>query len=122
MGCAYYLFEYGLDWRKKLGLPVFQLPAGINRRAWAGFQMGFLVVVLFPVFEPPVTTVAGIAFMLPALVGFLIDWFIVSGWINRQVTSVDQIFSRTQQWSHSVLQPGLRIAIVVMIGYLVSQS
>ncbi|MEX2490006.1 MAG: CDP-alcohol phosphatidyltransferase family protein, partial [Pseudomonadales bacterium] len=122
LGCAYYLFQFGIYHRRKLGLPVYQLPPGIYRRAWAGFQMGFLVVVLLPVFQPPVTTIAGIAFMLPALIGFVIDWLIVSGRINRQATGVVQLFDRLQHFTQSGLQPLVRIAIFVMLVSVVAQS
>jgi CDP-diacylglycerol--glycerol-3-phosphate 3-phosphatidyltransferase len=42
--------------------------------------MGFLAVVLLPVFTPPATHVAAALFGLPLLVGFARDWLSVSGW------------------------------------------
>ena len=93
-GAAYYLFHGGLMCRERLGLPIFPLPLALHRRAWAGFQMGFLVVTLWPLFGPPVTSLAGFAFMLPALIGFFIDWFTVSGLINRDSEAVDCFFRK----------------------------
>lgn len=121
-GVAYYLFHGGLIWRKRQGLPVYPLPPALHRRAWAGFQMGFLAVVLWPLFSPPVTTVAGIAFMFPALFGFAIDWLIVSGRIDRQSEPVDRFFRRLTSISQSVLQPALRLGIVVMLGAMLERS
>jgi CDP-diacylglycerol--glycerol-3-phosphate 3-phosphatidyltransferase len=121
-GVAYYLFHGGLIWRKRQGLPVYPLPPALHRRAWAGFQMGFLAVVLWPLFSPPVTTVAGIAFMFPALVGFAIDWLIVSGRIDRQSEPVDRFFRRLTSISQSVLQPVLRLGIVVILGAMLERS
>ena len=83
MGAAYYLFHAGLSVRRMRGLPIYPLPPAMHRRAWAGFQMGYLVVALWPLFYPPVTRIAGFAFMLPTLTGFVIDWLVVSGRLKR---------------------------------------
>ena len=41
--------------------------------------MGFVAVVLFPVFSPPGTFLAAAIFAIPFLIGFTLDWFTVSG-------------------------------------------
>lgn len=115
MGIAYYLFQGGISWRKHKGLPVYPLPPAMHRRAWAGFQMGYLVVALWPLFYPPITVVAGFAFMLPALIGFVIDWMIVSGRIDRAAASTDRIFRQLTRFSQAFLQPALRVAIVTLL-------
>jgi CDP-diacylglycerol--glycerol-3-phosphate 3-phosphatidyltransferase len=122
LGIAYYLFRSGIAWRKTVGLPVYPLPPAMHRRAWAGFQMGFLVAVLWPLFYPPVTTLAGFAFMLPALVGFVVDWLIVSGRIDRQAEPVDRFFRRLAHFSYSTLQPALRVAVPLMLAVSVGQT
>jgi CDP-diacylglycerol--glycerol-3-phosphate 3-phosphatidyltransferase len=109
-------------WRKTRGLPVYTLPQALHRRAWAGFQMGFLVVALWPLFYPPVTSLAGFAFMLPVLIGFAIDWLIVSGHINRQTEEVDLFFRRLTNFSQTVLQPAMRIVIVILLTVSLAQS
>ena len=114
-GAAYYLFHGGLMWRERLGLPIFPLPPALHRRAWAGFQMGFLVVTLWPLFGPPVTSLAGFAFMLPALIGFFIDWLTVSGRINRDSEAVDCFFRKLSGFGETFAQPALRLAIVVLL-------
>ena len=121
-GIAYYLFHAGILWRNARGLPVYPLPPALHRRAWAGFQMGFLAVALWPLFYPPVTTLAGFAFMLPAVLGFLIDWLIVSGRINRQADAVNQRFQRLTDFSQTVLQPALRVVVVVTLAVSLLQS
>jgi len=122
VGIAYYLFQAGMLWRKSRELPVYPLPPAFHRRAWAGFQMGFLVVALWPLFFPPVTKVAGFAFMTPVLLGFIIDWLFVSGRIKEQAGGGSQRFQELGVLSHSVLQPALRIAVVVLIVVSVLQS
>ncbi len=114
-GAAYYVFHGGLLWRQHEGLPVYPLPPALHRRAWAGFQMGFLVVALWPWFYPPVTTLAGFAFMLPALIGFIVDWLFVSGRLSRQNPATDRFFQRLAEFSQSLLQPALRVLIVVLL-------
>jgi hypothetical protein len=62
-----------------LGLTVYELASNSTRRPFAGAQMGFAVVVLYPLFSPPGTTFAAALFAVPFLVGFMIDWLQVSG-------------------------------------------
>lgn len=108
---AYYLFQGGLYWRNKQHKPVYLLPLNMSRRAIAGFQMGFLAVVLWPILAPPATTVAGFAFMLPLLGGFLIDWFIVSGRINLEKTTISRFFNLTDKATHQFILPIFRLCI-----------
>ena len=115
MGAAYYLFHAGLLVRRMRGLTIYPLPPAMHRRAWAGFQMGYLVVALWPLFYPPVTRVAGFAFMLPTLTGFVIDWLVVSGRLERDSEVTRLRFDRLTLFSHAVLQPGLRLAIVTLL-------
>jgi CDP-diacylglycerol--glycerol-3-phosphate 3-phosphatidyltransferase len=121
-GAAYYLFHMGLLWRKSRGLPIHPLPPAIHRRVWAGFQMGYLVVALWPLFHPPLTWLGGFAFMLPALIGFLVDWLIVSGRINRQADAVNRCFTRLTGFSLTILQPGLRLVVVMTLALSLWQS
>ncbi len=121
-GLAYYLFHGGVMWRERRGLPVYPLPSAPHRRAWAGFQMGFLVVVLWPLFGPPVTLLAGFAFMFPPLIGFLIDWLIVSGSIDRQSESADRFFQKLTKFGQTFAQPALRLAVVVMMAATLGRS
>lgn len=119
---AYYLFQWGMYRRKLQGLPVHKLPPNIMRRAWAGFQMGFIGVVLFPLFTPPLTTVAGFAFMLPVLIGFCIDWLVVSGQIDRQNVVTQKWFARAWGFNQAVMQPLLRLIVVLVVLLLIGQS
>ena len=121
-GLAYYLFHGGVMWRERRGLPVYPLPSAPHRRAWAGFQMGFLVVVLWPLFGPPVTLLAGFTFMFPPLIGFLIDWLIVSGSIDRQSESADRFFQKLTKFGQTFAQPALRLAVVVMMAATLGRS
>ena len=122
LGIAYYFFHGGILLRKRRGQPVHPLPPSIHRRAWAGFQMGFLVVALWPVFYPPITVIAGFAFMLPALIGFFLDWLIVSGRVNREAEAANNLLQRLTVFSQTVLQPTLRVVVVVTLIMSLLQS
>lgn len=112
---AYYLFVFGLYWREKHRRPVYPLLPSQLRRAFAGFQMGFIALVLLPPFPANITQLLGIAFMLPILIGFYIDWLVVSGRIDGTKPSTLDSFSRIDQASKTILQPGLRVAIALLL-------
>lgn len=115
VSCAYYLLQWGIRYRHKAGLPVFALQPKLSRRAIAGFQMGFIAVVLFPIFEPPATWIAGIAFMLPVLAGFMLDWLAASGAIAKISYVNQEVLERGKSVIHCVSQPLLRLALVGML-------
>ncbi len=83
VGLARYLYLSVEGWRRRRGLPVHPLPTSMVRRALAGIQMGFLAVVLWPIFTPPATYWAAYAFGLPFLVHFLWDGLTMVGWISQ---------------------------------------
>jgi CDP-diacylglycerol--glycerol-3-phosphate 3-phosphatidyltransferase len=78
VGTAYYVFIFGIWWRRKRGLPVVALPPRPYARIIAGFQMGLAGVALLPIFDPTFTFIAAYIFMTPLLAGFLRDWQVVS--------------------------------------------
>jgi len=118
---AYYLFQWGIYRRKKLGQHIYTLPPNRLRRAWAGFQMGFIGIVLLPLFTPPVTVVAGFAFMLPVMIGFTIDWLIVSGRIDRQRSDTAMIFTCIENSIQTIFQLALRCTLAVTLIWTVRQ-
>ncbi len=115
VSCAYYLFQWGLRYHQKNNLPLFALKPKLSRRAIAGFQMGFIAVVLFPVFQPPATRIAGFAFMLPVLIGFLIDWLVVSGRISERSFINHSILKRGEKVISFFIQPVLRLLLAGLL-------
>ena len=79
LGLARYLFLIGIWLRQKLSWPVYPMQDSVHRRVFAGFQMGFMSVVLWPIVPPLPATIAGTIFALPTALGFLRDWFITAG-------------------------------------------
>ncbi|TAK14194.1 MAG: CDP-alcohol phosphatidyltransferase family protein [Anaerolineae bacterium] len=93
-GFARYFFVFGLWQRRRRGLPVFDLPPNPARRVFAALQMGLVTGLLFPIFEPPATTVAATAFMLPFLTGFVYDWLHVSGRMGQGDSASSEPWAR----------------------------
>jgi CDP-diacylglycerol--glycerol-3-phosphate 3-phosphatidyltransferase len=115
VSAAYYFFQLGLYWRKRHGLPVYPLIPSKLRRALAGFQMGFIAVVLWPPFLAPMTLVIGIAFMVPVLLGFCVDWLVVSGKIQPQSHTTAGIFGNIALFSTTCFQPALRLLLLLAL-------
>jgi CDP-diacylglycerol--glycerol-3-phosphate 3-phosphatidyltransferase len=115
VSAAYYVFQLGLSWRKRQGLAVYPLAPNKLRRALAGFQMGFIAVVLWPPFLAPMTLVIGIAFMVPVLLGFCVDWLAVSGKIRPQSPTTAGIFGNIALFSTTYFQPALRLLLLVAL-------
>jgi phosphatidylglycerophosphate synthase len=115
LSAAYYIYQWGLQRRHRLGLVVHVLPPNPLRRTLAGFQMGFVSIALWPLLNPTLTTIASLAFMLPVLFGFVADWWVVSGRLQPQALSVLEIFSER------FFQPGLRILLVMLV-FLVAKD
>lgn len=110
---AYYLFVFGIRWRHHRNLPVLPLPPSALRRTLAGAQMGFVATALWPPIQPQLSQVTGVAFMLPLLLGFCIDWLVVSARLN-----IDSVNSACQQFAAHASQrllPLLRLLLVAAL-------
>lgn len=79
VSAAYYLFQWGIRWRRQRGRPVYALPPSQIRRTLAGAQMVLVAFALWPPLPGAVTQWLGIALMIPLLLGFCRDWLHVSG-------------------------------------------
>jgi CDP-diacylglycerol--glycerol-3-phosphate 3-phosphatidyltransferase len=66
--------------------------------------MGFLAVVLFPLFSPPGTTIVATLFMIPFVVGFLSDWKLTS-------TGEEPLDAFSRVFNQPLLRRGIPLAI-----------
>lgn len=82
---ARYIFLFGIWLRKTLGKPIYPLHPSTMRRMFAGLQMGFLAVILWPVMAPPASLVVATFFGIPFFIGFCLDWLVVSSVIQAEV-------------------------------------
>lgn len=103
LSAAYYVYQWRLQCRSNLGLPVHESPPNPLRRTLAGFQMAFVAMALWPVLNPVLTSCVGLAFMLPVLFGFAVDWLVVTGRLPPQVLNTLELFSC------GYFQPALRV-------------
>jgi CDP-diacylglycerol---glycerol-3-phosphate 3-phosphatidyltransferase len=124
---AFYFFRMGMNWRITRQLPVYPLLPSLLRRTLAGFQMGFVAAVLLPCFSATSTQLLGVLFMSPLLIGFLVDWLVVSGRIvtfdeisQNQITP--EFFNRLEQLNLRVVQPVLRIILCILLVLFYQQS
>ncbi len=119
---ARYIFLAGIWLRVRLGKPVYDLPPSRSRRPLAGVQMGFMAVMLWPLFSPPVTYLAATLFAIPFLAGFTRDWFLVSGMVKPawKTSGVSELRSSAiRRIATDWLPVGLRLAVVaLMVGPL----
>lgn len=79
MGGLFYAYRLSLWWRRRRGRRVHPVPEDAWRSRIGGMQVGFLCVVLWPVFTPPLTTGVGIVVITAVLVSFARDWFVATG-------------------------------------------
>lgn len=78
LAVARFLFVWSAQWRARRNLPVHDLPPSQYRRYWAGFQMGFLTVALWPIAPPSGVMLVGLVYLGPILAGFMRDWLVMS--------------------------------------------
>ena len=121
LSVAFYVFQWGLQWRRNRGLAVYVLMPSQLRRAMAGFQMGFVALVLLPLFEARQTLLCSFAFMIPVLLGFAVDWLVVSGRIDTQASATKRVFARLAVFSANIFQPALRVFLFVGLLFLARQ-
>jgi CDP-diacylglycerol--glycerol-3-phosphate 3-phosphatidyltransferase len=112
VGLARYLFLAGLWLRKRLGKPVYEAPPSIARRGFAGLQMGFIAVILWPLFSPPATHIAAALFALPFLAGFLRDWLFVSGVLRPGSKLPGGLQSALTRWLPVFLRLGIAALVL----------
>lgn len=108
LSMAYYLYRWALQQRANCGLPIYPVPANPLRRSLAGFQMGFIAMSLWPVLNLSFTIIASIAFMLPVLFGFVVDWGVLCGRLKPQ------LLGQLANASTDFFQPSLRLVLLLL--------
>ncbi|MDR0781279.1 MAG: CDP-alcohol phosphatidyltransferase family protein [Pseudomonadales bacterium] len=112
---AYYWFVAGLYWRRWHEQPVHPLLPSALRRTLAGCQMGFVALVLWPTLAAPLTRWLGLCFMLPLLLGFMRDWWQVSGRYDPQSPANTARRQRCSAILEFSVLPGLRAVLMVAL-------
>lgn len=121
LGLGRPLFVLGLRLRQRWGLPEYAMTPSVHRRVVAGTLMGFVMILLFPVFEPPATHIASIVFGLPVVLSFLRDWFVVTGWIVPTHPWYRWLHKTLSALVFVWLPPGLRMVAAGLAAWLLWQ-
>lgn len=119
LSVAYYIYQWGLASRRRRGLPIFPTVPNPLRRTLAGFQMGFIALILWPLVSAPVARIVGVIFMLPVLLGFILDWLVVCGYIKPQQPTAENFFLCVQRYSRNFFLPLLRLLITALVLLLI---
>ena len=122
LGLGRQLFIFGIWVRKRLGRPVYDLPPSDNRRVIAGFQMGFISTILWPVFTPPLTTLACILFSIPLAGSFGRDWLVVSGLFDAESLRYQTLRRRVKHTLEGWLPLLCRVAAFGLMIQLMTKS
>jgi len=93
LGLGRPLFVLGLWLRSRTGRPNYELPPSEHRRIIAGFQTGFVSLVLWPLWLPAVTLLAAYVMAVPLIFSFGRDWLVVSGVLD----AASPLYQRTRQ-------------------------
>ncbi len=83
VGSARYVFVLGKWIRKKIDKPVFELTNKSSRLIIADAQRFLLFIAILPLFGSSLTRIIASLLMIPFLGGFVRDWLIVIGAIER---------------------------------------
>lgn len=116
LGLARYLFIFGLWLRRRLGHPIHEMPPSTHRRVFAGLQMGFLSVVLWPILPRPMAVIAGTLFAAATGAGFLRDWLVVSGTLDPASGRYRRVQRLLYRLLATFLPPMWRLALLVSMG------
>ena len=114
LGLGRQLFVMGMWLLGRAGKPVYDLPPSEHRRMIAGFQTGFITVVLWPLWPPEVTLPAAYFMAIPLIFSFGRDWLVVSGVVNAS----SQGYQRVRTWGKVAIEGWLplvaRLAAAVL--------
>ena len=119
LGLARYLFLAGLWLRRRLGRPIANMPPSAHRRVFAGFQMGFLSVVLWPIVPQSMATIAGSLFAAATGLGFLRDWLVASGALDPAASGYRRVQGMLYRLFAIWLPPLWRLLLVMALANMV---
>lgn len=117
LGATYYVFQGALALRRRLALPIHdeRLRPTPHARMFAGYQMGLVATVLYPVLGPPGTSIAATLFMIPTLVLFGREWMVVTGRLDPEAgRAAVAAGRRLLSLGLPVLRAGVAAALVVL--------
>jgi CDP-diacylglycerol--glycerol-3-phosphate 3-phosphatidyltransferase len=115
IGLARYFFVFGLWLRQRRSLPLYALPPSKHRRIFAGFQMAFMSVVLWPIVPATGAAIAGTLFALATSASFLRDWLVTIGWLDLDTAVYQQWRRRVYRVTAVYLPPIFRLVLFISL-------
>ncbi len=112
------LFVAGLWLRKRAGKPNRDLSPSDNRRVIAAYQTGFISVMLWPVFTPPLSTLASYLFAIPLIYSFGRDWLVVSYGIDPNSAGYQRARAAIKTFFEGWLPLAARVVAVTLTGLI----
>lgn len=114
------LFVLGMGVRERMDLPNFPMTASTNRRMVAGLLMGFMCVILWPIWSPIESYLAGLFFGGAVAVSFARDWLVVIGWLDPSSARYQMAIRVLSTLFFSHLPLVLRIVTPVAIFFVIN--
>jgi len=122
IGLARYFFLFGLWLRAKWGLENKPMSPSTHRRVFAGLQMGFMSVVLWPILPAAGVTIAALLFGSATAVSFLRDWFVIVGWLDPQSLAYQRWQRRLVHLFSTQLPPLFRLIFAICALILITTT
>ncbi|HHY57162.1 MAG TPA: CDP-alcohol phosphatidyltransferase family protein [Chloroflexi bacterium] len=122
LGLGRQLFIFGIWVRQRLGWPVFDLPPSDHRRLIAGFQTGFISIILWPTWTTEVAMAAAWLFAVPLLFSFGRDWLVVSATLDAASPGYQRVRQRAKLIFEQWLPPLVRLLGAALVGWMIVQG
>ncbi|MFM7584379.1 MAG: CDP-alcohol phosphatidyltransferase family protein [Caldilinea sp.] len=122
LGLGRQLFILGLWIRRRLNWPVLDLQPSDHRRLIAGFQTGFISIVLWPLWTDQVALYLAWLFAGPLIFSFGRDWLVVSTTVDVSSAHYQRIRQQTKKMVEQWLPPCLRLVGAGLTVWLVWQA
>jgi CDP-diacylglycerol--glycerol-3-phosphate 3-phosphatidyltransferase len=122
LGLGRQLFVLGIWIRQRMNKLVRDLPTSDHRRLIAGFQTGFISIILWPVWTTEVAMFAAWLFAAPLIFSFGRDWLAVSTTIDADSARYLAVRRRAKVAVEEWLPPLVRLTGALLTGWLVWQG
>lgn len=122
LGLGRQLFIFGIWVRQRLGWPLFDLPTSDHRRLIAGFQTGFISIILWPTWTTAVAMFAAWLFAIPLIFSFGRDWLVVSDTIDAESAGYRRVRRRAKLIFEQWLPPLVRLIGAALVAWMFAQG
>jgi CDP-diacylglycerol--glycerol-3-phosphate 3-phosphatidyltransferase len=122
LGLARQLFLFGMWVRRRQNKPNFDLPPSDHRRLIAGFQTGFISIVLWPMWTTELAMFSAWLFAVPLAFSFGRDWLVVSAVIDADSDRYQRVRRRAKRVVEQWLPIAARVTGALLIAWMLGQG